>query len=257
MTDKQKGQISFRPLTGNTFRFRCHKDIPCFTKCCANLNLVLTPYDILRLKNHLKVSSDDFLNRYTETTWDDHARFPMTSLKMNGDENRTCPFVSTLGCTIYEDRPGACRIYPLGRAATKPDAGRDAMERFFVVDEKHCLGFSENREWSIEEWMKNEGLDEYNAMNDRWLEIITTSRSLGPEKDVPRKIQMFYTASYHLDKFREFIFRSKFFELFEMEQGLKKRLAIDDVALMKFACDWLKFSLFGETTIRIKKNQSS
>ena len=89
-------------------------------------------------------------------------------------------------------------------------------------------------------------------MNDQWLEIITSSKGLGHENDVPRKIQMFYMASYNLDKLREFIFKSRFFERFEVPPDLREKLTFDDAALMKFAFDWLKFSLFGENTIQIK-----
>ena len=45
----------FKPLADNLFRFSCHKDVPCFTKCCAKLRLILTPYDILRMKNRLAI----------------------------------------------------------------------------------------------------------------------------------------------------------------------------------------------------------
>ena len=232
--------------------FRCHKDIRCFTRCCADLNLVLTPYDIVRIKSRLDMSSDDFLTKNTDTTMDRHPRFPMVKLVMNRDEKRRCPFVSSDGCAIYEDRPLACRIYPLGRAATNPDARGDTREKFFIVDEKHCMGFQEEREWTVEEWLKNEGVDEYNTMNDQWLEIVTSQKNLGPEKDTQRKIQMFFMASYNLDKFRDFVFKSKFFDRFEVEPQLKDKLVSDDVELMKFAFDWLKFSLFGEKMIQIK-----
>jgi hypothetical protein len=176
----------------------------------------------------------------------------MVRLKMNQDEKKSCPFVSPDGCTIYEDRPGACRIYPLGRAATKPDVRTNALEKFFLVMEDHCLGFQENREWTIEEWMKNEGVYEYNAMNDPWLGIITSQKSMGPKKDHPRKIQMFYMASYNLNSFREFVFKSRFFELFDVKPDLKESLASDDVELMKFAFKWLNFSLFGDKTMHLK-----
>ena len=252
MGKNEKSTTSFRSIRGNTFAFRCHKGIECFTRCCADLNLVLTPYDIIRLKNRLGMSSEDFLNKHTDTTMDRHQRFPMVKLIMNQDEKRKCPFVSSDGCTIYEDRPGACRIYPLGRAATKPDVQRDTREKFFIVDEKHCLGFHEEKEWTIEEWLKNEGLDEYNAMNDQWLEIITSQKDLGPKKDIHQKTKMFFMASYNLDRFREFVFGSKFFKLFDVEPNLMERLASNDVELMKFAFEWLKFSLFGEKTIQIK-----
>ena len=59
-------------------------------------------------------------------------------------------------------------------------------------------------------------------------------------------------ASYNLDRFRDFIFKSKLFDRFEVESALKEKLASDDVELMKFAFDWLKFSLFGEKTIQVK-----
>ena len=54
---------TFRPLTKKTFKFRCYRGIGCFTVCCADLNLVITPYDILRLKNRLDLTSDDFLGK--------------------------------------------------------------------------------------------------------------------------------------------------------------------------------------------------
>jgi Fe-S-cluster containining protein len=250
---KQKGQdFTFKPITENKFRFRCHKDIECFTRCCRKLNLLLTPYDIIQLKNRLEIPSGVFLEEYTNTRLDERNRFPMVYLKMSDDSEKKCPFVTHEGCTIYEDRPGACRIYPLGRAAAKPDVKRDSIERFFVVSEDHCLGFNEDKEWRLDEWMANEGVDEYNRLNDKWMEIITSTRSLGPDKDITRKIQMFSMASYNIDRFREFIFNSKFFDLFEVEQGLKDILSTDDKELMLFAFKWLRLSLFGEKTIGIK-----
>jgi len=43
------------------FKFRCHKGIGCFTKCCSNIDIMLTPYDIVRLKRRLGISSGEFL----------------------------------------------------------------------------------------------------------------------------------------------------------------------------------------------------
>ena len=251
--DVQAEEASFLPVTGDTFKFSCHKGIACFTHCCAKLSLVLTPYDILRIKKRLGVSSEDFLEKFTDTKVDSNSRFPRVTLKMNGDKNGTCPFVTPEGCSIYEDRPGACRFYPLGRAAMKLDRDVRAKEKFFLVRETHCRGFEENREWTVQEWISNEGLEEYNVLNDLWLEIVTSQKSLGPEAQISRKLQMFFMASYNLDKFREFLFKSPFFERFEVDADQKEALAADDVALMKFAFQWLKFSLFGQETMQIKK----
>jgi hypothetical protein len=205
------------------------------------------------MKNHLGLSSDQFLDTHTETRLDKHPRFPMVMLKMQSDPDKKCPFVTAEGCTIYEDRPAACRIYPVGRAALKVDRHKEAKEKFFMVHEEHCLGFREDRTWTLQEWLADQGVDEYNAMNDGWLEIITSPKSLGPEKDIPRKIQMFFMASYNLDRFRQFIFGTRFFDLFDTDPEQQKRLGTDDVALMTFAFDWLKFSLFGEKTLSMKR----
>ena len=241
-----------RPLEGPTFSFLCRRDIECFTRCCADLNLLLTPYDILRIKNRLGIASDDFLNQFTDTHLDRGARFPMVRLQMNGHRPRKCPFVTPEGCSIYDDRPGACRIYPLGRATLKLDSEKAAREKLFVVEERHCLGFREKKVWTVEKWMVEQGMADYNAMNDKWLEIVGTSKSLGPEETIQRKLQVFHMASYNLDKFRSFIFQSRFFDLFDVDPERRGKIASDDIALMLFSFDWLKFSLFGEKTFSIK-----
>jgi len=134
----------------------------------------------------------------------------------------------------------------LGRAAMKIRSGPGTRERYFVVQEAHCLGFQEDREWSVEEWMKGEGLDRYNAMNDLWLEVLSFPRSLGPEKDLQRKVQMFFMASYNLDRFRSFVFEGLFLRRFRIEEGLLGRMAKEDETLLRFSFEWLKYSLYGE-----------
>lgn len=253
MTQTQNDDV-FRSLDEDAFRFDCHQGIACFTECCAKLRLILTPYDILRIKNRLEISSDDFLEKYTDTDLKSHSRFPMVTLKMRRDDARTCPFVTQEGCRIYGDRPGACRLYPVGRATRMVGQGqeRNAKDKFFLVDESHCLGFNEQRHWTLEEWLDHEGVSEYNSQNDKWLEIMGSKKSLGPKEVVQKKVQMFFMASYNLDKFRMFIFQSRFFDLFHLNQEIKESVEIDDEALMGVAFDWLKFSLFGEKTMEMK-----
>jgi hypothetical protein len=49
----------------STFKFKCHPGVACFTECCRDINIILTPYDIIRLKNRLDLSSEEFLALYT------------------------------------------------------------------------------------------------------------------------------------------------------------------------------------------------
>ena len=243
-----------QPISDRKFRFACHKNLPCFTKCCANLNLVLTPYDVLRFKNRLNLSSEEFLENYTTSYIDEAYGVPVVKLKMNNDESRRCPFVSPEGCAVYEDRPGACRLYPLGRAASKISEECPAGEYYFVVKESHCLGFIEKWEWTVQEWIINQGVDEDNEINDLFMNITAGRRAKTIKALSDQQLQMFYMACYNLDEFRRFVFETTFLDKFDIAQDVLNNIKTDNMKLMAFAFQWLKFSLFGEKTLQIKQH---
>jgi len=66
-------------------------------------------------------------------------------------------------------------------------------------------------------------------------------------------VAMFYMASYNLDRFRDFVFKSPFLDRFDVDAGIRERIASDDTALMLFAFDWLRFALFGEDTMKVRQ----
>jgi uncharacterized protein len=247
-TSPEGSQGGIRPLAEGKLRFSCHGGIPCFTACCADLHLILTPYDILRMKRHLQLSSGQFLKQYTQPHKDGESIFPLIRLRMREDEGRRCPLVSRQGCIIYEDRPGACRLYPLGRAATSGGSGGEERALYFLVDESHCLGFREEREWTVEEWIEDQGVGLYNEMNRPWMEIVT-SKNPRLRELTEQKLGMFHMASYNLDRFRDFVFQTKFFKVFGVSPGEIEKVASDEVELMKLSMRWLKFALFGEDTL--------
>jgi len=247
-------QALMQSIPDQKFRFACHKDLPCFTKCCANLNMVLTPYDVLRLKNRLNLSSEVFLETYTTSYIDQAYGVPVVRLKMNGDETRRCPFVSRKGCAVYEDRPGACRLYPLGRAASKKSEECAAGEHYFVVKESHCLGFNEKQEWTVQEWIIDQGVDEDNEINDLFMNITAGRQAKTIKALSDQKIQMFYMACYNLDEFRTFIFETTFLHKFNIAKDVLTHIKTDDMKLMAFAVKWLKFCLFGEKTLQIRQH---
>jgi Fe-S-cluster containining protein len=235
-------------LPGGKLRFSCHPGIPCFNACCADLHLILTPYDILRMKKRLRLSGKAFVARYTESHEGGDSIFPMIRLKMKDGEGRPCPFVSPKGCTIYDDRPGACRLYPLGRAAAGGIPGTGEREFYFLVAEGHCLGFKEEREWTVEEWIQDQGVGHYNEMNRPWMEMVTSQNPRLKEL-TGEKLGMFYMTSYQLDRFRDFVFQTKFLRVFRVSPEEAEKAATDDVELMKLGMRWLKFALLGEDTL--------
>lgn len=234
------------------FKFSCHKDIACFNRCCRNLYLPITPYDVLRMKNRLKISSDEFLGKYALYQIEDDSEFPVVTLKMKKNAERTCPFVTPEGCTIYEDRPTACRTYPLGRAASENKFTDKKEEFFFIIRKPNCLGFQENKEWTIKEWQNDQGLPTYYEMNDLLMDIVFNKNRRRQAKLDDRQMQMFFVACYNLESFLSFIFESRFLDTFDIKQEVLEKITKDEVALMKFGLDWLKFSLYGEDTIKLK-----
>ncbi len=96
----------------DVFQFACTKQVSCFNACCRDLNQFLTPYDLLRLKNRLKVSSSQFLKQYTTCRSGPETGLPVVSLKPQTAPELRCPFVTPDGCHVYADRPSSCRTYP-------------------------------------------------------------------------------------------------------------------------------------------------
>lgn len=240
----------------DTFQFECGPHVACFTECCAKLDLVLTPYDCLRLRQRLCISSSEFLDVYTVLRWKTAHGFPEVMLKMDSTEEKRCPFVTARGCSVYEDRPAACRIYPLGRAATSHPLDGSRREFYFAVREDHCKGFELPRKWKVREWLQDQGLEEYNRLNDLLMELyVLKARGKGTNLGA-QHLQMFVMACYNSEKFRDFIFKSPFLQRFDVEPDLVESLRLDDGALLEFAFRWLRFALFQEPVLVVRQEPS-
>ena len=232
---------------GATFCFDCHPQVPCFNQCCAELTLPLTPYDVLRLCRNLgAMPGDAFLAEYTVMrSWPDTG-FPLPMLRMLQGPGEPCPFVTPAGCAVYEDRPAACRYYPLGRGTKMGEKG--VVERFFVVREDHCRGFDSGTTRTAQQWLCNEGLEAYNAANDRYMRLMALVRATGQPLD-KRLSGMSTLCLFQLDKFRELIVRMRLFERVDADAERQKRILEDslagDEAALDFALDWLELVIFG------------
>lgn len=237
------------------FNFRCYPGISCYKSCCKNIDIMLTPYDIIRLKNRFKMSSTEFLLNYTNVFIDPKSGYPFVFLNKNDDEEKTCPFLYEAGCSVYEDRPATCRYYPIGVASLKKfDILADGIteEFFFFVREPHCKGFNEEKEWTVAEWRADQGVDLYDDMNRGWKELFF-KRSLKVEKLDERKAKAFYMACYDIDAFKSFVFESRFLEVFDVPAERVEKISKDETELMNFGFDYVKFILMMKETLKLKK----
>ena len=233
------------------FEFACHPKVPCFNACCGDLNLMLTPYDVLRLRRALSESSKDFIQNRAEVGMAPDTGFPVLTLRMLEHDKKPCPFVSDSGCTLYEHRPGACRTYPLGRATRMDKAGKVA-ERFFLVQEPHCLGFDEKTTWTPETWLKDQGLEAYNQFNDRYMGLMARQKDTG-QKIQSGQTNMALLALYQLDSFLNFIRDMKVFDRLNLSKDRQQAILDNEEARLEFALDWLEVILFGKSeNIEIK-----
>jgi len=243
------------------FCFSCHKDVPCWNACCHGADVMLTPYDILRMSKHLGIRPSEFLLEYAVPDIWDKGNLPVAKLKMGGKDGQgACSFMADEGCTIYEDRPATCRYYPLGLATVKMK-GQDEKEDFhFLVKETHCKGHEEDNLQTVGEFRESQKLEEYDRVNRGWMDILMKMASwivlggpMGKEPTTQTK-QMFFMVSTDVDALRTFIFETKFLESYDIDPERIKAIKTDDIALLELGFDWMKNVLFMEETIALKAN---
>lgn len=223
------------------FKFKCYPGISCFTECCGKTTIILTPYDILRLKNRLRISSGEFLNKYTRMEFHDKSGLPLVIMDMPRFGGG-CPFVKPVsGCEVYTDRPATCRYYPIGQGTLITDQGVE--EFFFFVREPHCKGYEEEAEWSVASWRADQGVDKYDEMNLTWKTLMLRRAEDGGPVTDERGNKLFYMVMYDLDQFRDFIFKSRFLQIFDVDDDVKERIWDDDEELLKFAYQYIRMAL--------------
>lgn len=237
------------------FQFDCHKGIACFNACCKNIDITLTPYDIVRLKSRLGLDSKEFVALYTAPFAMDYHNMP--GLKMVTKPGTTeCIHLTNEGCGIYEDRPAACRYYALGNMGVRKKDAADVDDIYFVVKEEHCLGHFEPETQTVAQYRHEQGIVKYDEMNREWRDIVLKKRSSGPTVGAPseRSLQLFDMCSYDMDSFAEFIQSKGFRSIFPIPDEEIEELLDDEEARLLFAMRFLKQVLFGEMTIPMHKN---
>jgi len=229
------------------FKFSCHKELACYNTCCRDVNIFLTPYDVLRMRRGTGLSSGEFLKAYTFALLGEEG-IPLVVLRMMEDENKTCRFVTPDGCSIYQDRPWSCRMYPVFPVSSE--------EKEFLIEEKaSCLGFRENKQSTTREWKKDQDIDIYDQMNKSYKEITHHDFFENGNKLDSGKTNLIYTACYDLDVFKKFLFETRFFDIYDVEKEVIEKIKEDEEELLRFGYRWVRFSLFSEDTLKLKDKE--
>ncbi len=230
-----------------SFCFECHPGVPCFNECCRDLNQFLTPYDILRLKDHLGLSSGQFLEQYTSQHVGPESGLPIITLKPGDQQDLICPFVTPKGCSVYENRPASCRTYPLMRGLARCRQTGRTTERFMVLKEPHCRGFDTSKTKTVQQWTTDQGIAVYNEINDKLIQIISLKNMRRPGVLDLKARHMFFTALYDLDKFRSQIIKNSLLDDLPLDPSLVHKALEDDVALLDVGIMWVEHVLFDQS----------
>jgi Fe-S-cluster containining protein len=226
------------------FCFACHSKVPCFNHCCRDLNQALTPFDVLRLKNHLNISSQEFVHSYAVIYQGPATGLPVMSLRFSPDKAKSCPFATPDGCKVYESRPSSCRIYPLARALQRSRVDGGLTEHYAVLREPHCRGFQQQTKQTVRQWISSQGLGIYNKMNDAMMEIIAMKNQVRPGELSAEHQGLTRMAFYHLDILTEKALAGR---LPHTNTGHITPLPDEknDVAWLAWSLNWIAQVLFG------------
>lgn len=262
MDDDKTRNLPFpgNPVVPQTFdaskviQFQCRKGIACWNACCSNIDISLTPYDILRLKRRFETSSGEFLQKYTVPY--EMEQNSIAGVKLRPVANGTaCQFMTPEGCSVYEDRPTACRYYPVALLSLRRQDEYTDRASYALVEEPHCLGHQERRQISVSDYRKEQGLEEYDDLARGWRQLILKKKSSGPSIGKPskRSLELFFMVCYDIDRFSQFVASEGFSNLYDLPAQEMQSILCDDTELMQFGFRFLRQVLFGEESIPLRQ----
>jgi len=172
--DWQKIQSQFARIDrllgpGDKFQFGCEKR----GDCCRDRHehpILLSVYDVFRLRQHLKVSGQEFAEKYGRTLLGAHSQLPLMILRNDWTDKRreksSCVNLKDNKCSVYENRPLVCRLYPVGRAL---DPDRNSY--FMLTKTDGCCPTGCGQEHTIEEWLTKAEAESFFEWNDKFHEL--------------------------------------------------------------------------------------
>jgi hypothetical protein len=253
-----ENKIPGQPLAANQpFAFRCHAGLACFNQCCRNLNLLLYPYDVLRLRRHLGITSGQFIDQYVDIVLRDGHYFPEVLLRMSDQPGQPCCFSTAQGCRVYADRPHTCRLFPVEQGARADAASGRATPVYFFRPPDFCMGPGEDHRQTIQAYVTDQDADAYYPLTLAWAQLrhLFANDPWGLEGPQGAKAKMAFMAAYNIDRFREFVFQSSFLKRYQVPSPVAKKLQHADEALLKFGFEWIRLFVWGISCpqIRIKR----
>lgn len=189
------------------------------SSCCSGMgeSVILDPLDIFRLTVELGSSFEQLMADKIELNVVDGIILP--NLKMR-DGTETCGFLNEQGrCSIHPQRPGICRLFPLGRyyeqteAPLTASAGKNRGFRYFL--QIHECPAANKTKVKIEKWMDTPNLVRYERFVSDWhyfLEDVQERLAKEQDEVTVKNANLFLLKLFYMKAYEP----RDFYEQFEM-----------------------------------------
>lgn len=158
----------------------------CDSNCCkASAPIVLNPYEISLICRKSKMSYEDLLDIVDTDRADG---FPLVMLP----RDPACCFWTEKGCRIYNARPLACRLFPIGRVYD------GIRSRFVLPGRNTCSGLVTEPAGTVGDYVRMQNTALHLEMADKWIEFVNTIEKL-PLPDKPVTSVAFHMLVYSPD----------------------------------------------------------
>jgi uncharacterized protein len=139
------------------FGYACHRCL----RCCSHTTIQVNPYEVARLARKLGQTTADFRVIWTREG---------TGTTLKQTDAGACVFLGEDRCTVYSDRPLACRLYPLGR-----HVGPDGTERFSHLEPRPQSAGQITADASIADYVEKQGAEPFIIAADAYFFWLCTA----------------------------------------------------------------------------------
>lgn len=136
--------------------------------CCHGKKVNINPWELANLANEKKMKTKEFGDLYCE--------FGGIRLKFNNepkwkDDFACSQYVPGIGCQVYNGRPLACRLYPLGRQKQSGDTHYIFQGHKFPCLAE-CSDVTALPYLSVIEYIEEQGAENFELAQDGYLEVM-------------------------------------------------------------------------------------
>lgn len=142
--------------------FRC---AGCGSCCRGRRDLLLSGYDLYRLAVRLDLPPETVAEGFCDRYPGPATGFPALRIRPRKDTG-SCPFLIDSRCTVHEERPLACALYPLGQTIALPEGAVS-----YFMQEVRCGERAPGQ--TLARFLSGSGIAAREPIDIRWAETCT------------------------------------------------------------------------------------